>query len=106
MTYLTLLTDPQITKHQFNCLLATANLEQLNGLCEFFYNVISGHMTIDITVERMLKRHSKLLTTLTNRKNNSYRKRMQIIRRNIKTVSRIVKKLVPYIKKVLNHTAK
>ena len=101
MTYLTLLIDQQITKHQFNCLLGTANLEQLNGLCEFLYNAISGRMNLDISVERVIKRHTKLITILTNRKHNSYRKRIQVIRKNIRIIGRIVKKLTPYMKKVI-----
>ena len=101
MTYLTLLTDQQITKHQFNCLLGTANLEQLNGICEFLYNVVSGHIHLDTSVQRLVKRHTKLITVLINRKQNSYRKRIQILRKNIRIIARIVKKLTPYIKKVL-----
>lgn len=101
VVYLTLLSDQQITDHQFKCLLGTANDIQLDGLCEFIYNAISGRMHLDSGIEKLVKRNIKLLTVLTNRKQNSYRKRIQIIRKHIRVIGRIVKKLNPYIKKVL-----
>lgn len=101
LTYLTLLTDEQITKQQFYCLLGTANLEQLNGLCELFYNITSGHIELDASSTRLVRRHDKILRALTNRKQYSYRKRVQILRKNVRVVGRIVKKIIPFIKKVL-----
>jgi hypothetical protein len=105
-TYLSVLLEKDITKEQVRCLLATANLRQLNGFSQILYNAYdsNGFNLSKVNYNYILKR-SKILDILCNSTKNSYNKRLSILRKHLTIIINILKILRPYIKKLIedNH---
>jgi hypothetical protein len=102
-SYLTVLLENDITKQQLRCLLATANVRQLNGVCEILYNAYDANsFNLSKNNFKKLEKHSKVLHVLCNTTKYSYIKRLNLLRKHLTIVINILTMLRPSIKKLLD----
>jgi hypothetical protein len=102
-TYLQVLLEKDITKEQLRCLLATANVRQLNGFCQILYNAYdSNGFNLSKANYTYMRKHSKILDILCNSTKYSYTKRLSILRKHLTIITNILKIIRSYIKKLID----
>jgi len=101
--YLLVLLEKDISKEQIRCLLATANLRQLNGICQVLYNAYeSNGFNLNKQNYGKLRKQSRILDILCNSSRYSYKKRLHILRKNLTIIINILNILRPQIKKLID----
>jgi len=104
-TYLLVLLEKDITKEQLRCLLATANLRQLNGITQIIYNAYdSNGFNISKSSYAKIRKHHKILDILCNTTKYSYITRLATLRKHLTIILNILKILRPQLKKISQGT--
>ncbi len=98
--YVYLLTDKKISADQMKCLLATANEDQLNTISEIIYNIYSYNIRLDAKTQKKVKQVYNLLETISNI-NISYKRRLNLIRNNLKPISKLISIVSTQIRKAI-----
>ncbi len=101
--YLEVLLASDISNQQFRCLLATANLRQLNEFCQILYNAYDTNgFQLSKKMYRKLTKHTRILKALCNSSKYTYARRLNILRKHLTIFINILKLLRPVIKKMLD----
>ncbi len=102
-SYREVLLASDILNQQLRCLLATANLRQLNGFCQILYNAYDTNaFQLSKKMYRKLTKHTRILKVLCNSSKYTYGRRLHIMRKHLTIFINILKLLRPMIKKMLN----
>ncbi len=102
-SYLEVLLESDISHQQLRCLLATANLRQLNGFCQILYNSYDTNtFQLSKKLYKKLAKHTGILKVLCNSTKYTYARKLNILRKHLTIFINILKLLRPTIKKMLD----